>query len=85
MATIKPKMGKGRPRLPDHLLSDDAKRMRLIYDQRRREGYKTTSPTVAKLRRVYLAYGEVKRTFGVFAYERGSYRHNGKLCHGFTL
>ncbi len=80
-----PRRGKGRPRLADHLCSPDVLRARAFRERMKREGYKTKAPTVAKIRRGYLVFGELKRKLGVFAEERGSCRHNGKLSYGFTL
>jgi hypothetical protein len=79
------KRPRGRPRLPDHLLTDDARRMRKVYAARRHEEVKTSVPTVAALRRGYHADATPNRRYGVFANERMGYIHNRRATFGFSL
>lgn len=86
-----PKRGRGRPRKPDHLLSDDALRMRELRERRiAANGDPHTPLTDRRGYRSVLCVDERRMKpkayrYGVFAEERGGYTRNGVRCYGFCL
>ena len=72
------KRPRGRPRLPDNEISADALRMRKVYLKRRNEECRTSTPTVAALRRGYHSDAAPNRSYGVFAFTPSRGTKNGR-------